>query len=114
MCSQQEGGKPLPRRKRRLYPDREEQLRRIGYYEELMRKARETLSRTDVTGRELASLGETIRALSAYYGSPVWKKDFADDEAGLLPEGLRRGVLSEDGIYSVLEEYRERTEKQDP
>ena len=92
MCSQQEGGKPLPRRKRRLYPDREEQLRRIGYYEELMRKARETLSRTDVTGRELASLGETIRALSAYYGSPVWKKDFADDEAGLLPEGVMRAT----------------------
>ncbi|MBR6294751.1 MAG: DUF4298 domain-containing protein, partial [Lachnospiraceae bacterium] len=39
--------------------------------------------------------------------SPEWKQDFADDEAGLLPGDLKRGVLSEDGIYNLLERYRE-------
>ena len=43
----------------------------------------------------------------------AWKKDFAADEAGLLPQGLKRGVLSEDGIYNILQIYSERTE-QDP
>ena len=30
-----------------------------------------------------------------------WKKDFEDDEKGLLPKELKRGVLSEDGIYNL-------------
>ena len=31
--------------------------------------------------------------------------DFAADEAGLLPKDLKRGVLSEDDIYLLLEKY---------
>ena len=48
-----------------------------------------------------------IEKLEAYYTSQEWKDDFALDEAGELPDGLKRGVLSEDGIYDVLEKYRE-------
>ena len=48
-----------------------------------------------------------IAALASYYGSDDWKQDFADDEAGRLPKDLKRGVLSEDGIWNLLEEYRE-------
>lgn len=36
--------------------------------------------------------------------SDAWKRDFTTDEAGLLPKDLKRGVLSEDGIYALLEE----------
>ena len=50
---------------------------------------------------------EAIATLSAYYGSNEWKQDFADDEADLLPAGLKRGVLSEDGIWNLLAEVRE-------
>ena len=45
---------------------------------------------------------EAIRILSEYYGNDEWKQDFADDEAGRLPKDLKRGVLSEDGIWNVL------------
>lgn len=45
---------------------------------------------------------EAIAALSEYYGSDDWKQDYADDEAGRLPAGLKRGVLSEDGIWNLL------------
>ncbi|MBR5722286.1 MAG: DUF4298 domain-containing protein [Oscillospiraceae bacterium] len=45
-----------------------------------------------------------VQALSDYYGSDAWKRDFAADEAGLLPKDLKRGVLSEDGIYNLLEQ----------
>ena len=48
---------------------------------------------------------EAIATLSEYYGSETWKLDFADDEAGRLPNDLKRGVLSEDGIYNLLEEF---------
>lgn len=45
--------------------------------------------------------------LDSYLGSAGWHCDRADDEAGLLPADLKRGVLSEDGIWNALEEYRE-------
>ena len=50
-------------------------------------------------------IDEDVRLLSEYYHSPLWREDLAADEAGELPEDLRRGVLSEDGIYNALEEY---------
>ena len=49
-----------------------------------------------------ARIQEATRILAEYYGSDEWKQDFADDEAGLLPKDLKRGVLSEDGIWNVL------------
>ena len=52
-----------------------------------------------------------IAALASYYGSNDWKQDFAADEAGLLPKNLKRGVLSEDGIWNLLEEHRELQER---
>ena len=52
-----------------------------------------------------------IAALSEYYSSKEWKQDLADDEAGLLPAGLKRGVLSEDGIWNLLADVREVNEK---
>ena len=33
--------------------------------------------------------------------------DFAADEAGNLPPDLKRGVLSEDGIWNLLSDYRD-------
>ena len=48
---------------------------------------------------------ELLRQLSDYYGSSAWKRDFAADEAGLLPKSLKRGVLSEDGIHDLLESF---------
>ena len=50
---------------------------------------------------------EDIRILNEYLGSEEWKADFAADEAGLLPADLKRGVLSEDGIWNLLEDWRE-------
>ena len=50
---------------------------------------------------------QAIAVLNDYYGSDVWKQDFADDEAGRLPQDLRRGVLSEDGIWNLLADNRE-------
>ena len=53
------------------------------------------------------AIQEDIAALEQYYGSEVWKQDYADDEAELLPADLKRGVLSEDGIWNLLEDARE-------
>ena len=45
--------------------------------------------------------------LSSYLGSENWWADFEADADGKLPDDLRRGVLSEDGIFNALEDYRE-------
>ena len=47
-----------------------------------------------------------IETLESYYSSQQWKDDFALDEAGKLPDSLKRGVLSEDGIYDLLDKYK--------
>ena len=51
-----------------------------------------------------------ISELEAYYESVKWRKDFENDEAGLLPKNLKRDVLSEDGINDLLDEYKEVSE----
>ena len=42
------------------------------------------------------------RRLARYYSSAQWRADYALDEAGLLPASLKRGVLSQDGVYNFL------------
>ena len=45
-----------------------------------------------------------FRRLEAYYGSGEWMEDFEADEKGKLPTDMKRGVLSEDGLYDLLED----------
>ena len=56
---------------------------------------------------------DALHELDTYYGSDTWKQDFADDEQGRLPNTLKRGVLSEDAIWNVLEDYRALKERLD-
>ena len=43
-----------------------------------------------------------IDRLTDYLESGAWKEDFEADEAGLVPGDVKRGVLSEDGLYNLL------------
>ena len=43
-----------------------------------------------------------IDRLTEYLESGAWREDFEADEAGLVPTTLKRGVLSEDGLYDLL------------
>ena len=40
--------------------------------------------------------------LSDYYDSGQWLYDYTLDEMGLLPKDLKKGVLSQDGLYNLL------------
>ena len=46
---------------------------------------------------------ETLRLLDAYYTSGEWREDYEADERGDLPPDLKRGVLSQDALYDLLE-----------
>lgn len=75
--------------------------------EQLFDRASEAVAELLAALDKYQTAQEAIATLSAYYGSNEWKQDFADDEAGLLPAGLKRGVLSEDGLWNLLAEVRE-------
>ena len=84
---------------------REKQKQRIKKYETLMRDAQRFMNERNLSAESYAALSSIINQLKNYYESNEWKQDYADDEAGLLPPDLERGVLSEDGLYNLLEEY---------
>ena len=43
-----------------------------------------------------------LTTLVEYYDNGEWMHDYELDEAGLFPSDLKRGVLSEDGVYNLL------------
>ena len=81
------------------------QVERIKWMEQRFNKAIATMK--DGSAVSLKAIKEDVAELSKYYGSELWKQDLAADEAGNLPADLKRGVLSEDGIWNLLSDYRE-------
>ena len=80
-------------------------IERITNMESLFDKSEEVVKRLEAALKDFAALEHDIAKLEAYYNSPQWRKDFEADEAGKLPQDLKRGVLSEDGIYDLLSDY---------
>ena len=79
----------------------------ITEMEEIYDQAQVLLDRSEEDPESLLAFQPQIGKLSEYYGSPEWKEAFTLDEEGrLLPE-LKRGVLSEDGIYNLLDRNKE-------
>jgi hypothetical protein len=66
-------------------------------------KIMERVEQASKTGAEYDGYKSDVDTLSAYY-SGNWRKDFEMDEEGIFPEDMKRGVLSEDGLYDLLEE----------
>jgi len=84
-----------------------EQIERITQMERRMERAAAAVMALSAALDSYEEALEDISALEAYYDSDTWKLDFADDEAGKFPVDLRRGVLSEDGIWNLLTDARE-------
>ncbi len=82
------------------------QLERITYYEGLLDRLTAASGQLDAALEAFAAAQPLARELNAYYGGEDWRGDFADDEAGRLPAGLKRGVLSEGAAYDALTEER--------
>ena len=51
------------------------------------------------------SLQTQLEMLIQYYEGGQWMEDYKLDEKGLLPKDLKRGILSEDGIYNFLTQF---------
>ena len=82
------------------------QIERIQKMEERLNHASQAVIKLSAALDDYVETMEDIRVLASYYGSEEWKQDFADDEAHRFPVGMRRGVLSEDAIWNMLEDHR--------
>ena len=87
------------------------QIERIKQMEERFERASKAIKKLSSALDNYAKVQEDLAVLSKYYGSKTWKKDFIDDEVGRLPADLKRGILSEDGIWHLLEANKELKEK---
>ena len=88
-----------------------EQIERIRQMERSLDRASQAVMHLSAALDEYADAQDALRQLSDYYGSDQWKQDFADDEAGRLPPDLKRGVLSEDAVWNLLEDVRDLKER---
>ena len=65
-----------------------------------MEQSFDALQRTPPDTEEFRSL---LQLLTRYLESGQWLRDYELDEQGLLPEDLKRGVLSQDALFDFLE-----------
>ena len=83
----------------------EERIERIGDMEEKMDRAWKAVRELQTAIEQFNGVREDVDALSDYYENGCWRQDYEADEAGVLPEALKRGVLSQDALYDLLAEY---------
>ena len=88
-----------------------EQIARIQQMERCLDHASQAVMRLSAALDEYANAQDALSQLGDYYGSDQWKHDFAADLAGLLPPDLKRGVLSEDAVWNLLEDVRDLKER---
>ena len=79
--------------------------------ENILDKATQKMDALEKKIEEYEAFQPEIRKLEAYYTSQQWKDDYAMDEAGTFPDKLKRGVLSQDGIWNLLERNKELTRR---
>jgi hypothetical protein len=56
----------------------------------------------DGAALETPAVREMLEDLIRYYENGQWLADYRLDEEGGLPTELKRGVLSQDGLYDLL------------
>ena len=83
------------------------QVERIRKMETIFDEARKTIDSLSADLEKYKGMQKDLEKLIAYYEGKQWLKDFEDDEKGKLPADLKRGVLSEDGVYNLLEDEKE-------
>lgn len=79
-----------------------DQIERITHMEKILNEALEAVEELNKALERYSAVWCGIEELKYYYNSHLWREDFDDDTRGKLPSDLKRGILSEDGIYNLL------------
>ena len=83
------------------------QIERIEKMEKYFDESEQAIRALSDALERYEAVQSSFKKLSDYYGSTLWMKDYEDDEAGKLPQDLKRGVLSEDAVYDLLSDHHE-------
>ena len=83
------------------------QLNRIKRMESYLDEAALAVKELSLALEKYEKLEKKYYKLEGYYGSSAWLDDFEADEAGLIPQEIKRGVLSEDAVYNLIVEHKE-------
>ena len=86
--------------------DTDQQIKRISLMEQRFARVEASLKTLREAMAQYETVKPDIEALDSYYGSDLWRLDFDADEAGKLPKNMPRGVLSEDGLWNLLDQHR--------
>ena len=82
-------------------------MERVRQMEQYMDEVSEIWRNEPNKIKEDSVLCKKIRILTDYMDSGQWLSDYEADERGELPQDLKRGVLSEDGLYNLICEIEE-------
>ncbi len=82
--------------------DKQARIERISLMEDRYDEISRVLAALDKAVDEYEDFKSELDALRDYMDSGQWKDDYEADEAGQIPSDLKRGVLSEDGLYNLL------------
>lgn len=82
------------------------QIERIEHFEKIFDETSAAIDNLSAALESYSTVQEKYFELMNYYGGD-WLKDYDDDEAGKIPKDLKRGVLSQDGVYDLLTKNRE-------
>ena len=80
-----------------------EQICRIEEMELALDRATSAVDAMEKALERYRAAQDDIRLLEGYLNSEERRADLEADEAGKLPSDLRRGVLSEDAIWNLLD-----------
>ena len=84
-----------------------EQVQRIKDMEAALDISKAAVDKLSEAMDAFEAVQDRYNALLDYYSNGQWRADFEADEEGLLPDDLKRGVLSEDAVYDLITEHRE-------
>lgn len=82
-----------------------EKYKHIERFEKIRVEQEELLNDLNECLTKLENTKEEYKALIEYYYSAIRIQDLEDDANNLIPQDLKRGVLSEDEIYNLMTEY---------
>ena len=76
-------------------------IERIEHLEKVFDEV-ENAFKNDPDFFENEALQRKVSLLTQYMESGQWLRDYELDEKGELPKDLKRGILSEDGLYNLI------------
>lgn len=88
-----------------------EQEKRIAHFESIYQNSCMLIEKLLPLLKRFEEQLDLQDELFDYYFEGDWRGDYQDDEEGKIASVLRRGVLSQDGIYDLSEQTRQALER---